>query len=233
VNVLVVDIGGSGVKVAASSTGARCRFRSGSHMTPELLMRRVQEIGREWPYDAVAMGYPGVVSDNRPVREPGNLADGWVHFDFARAFGKPVRIVNDAVLQALGAYGGGRMLFLGLGTGVGSALVSEHVVIPLELGSLQHAPGGTVADRLGQAARKRDGHARWQEAVMEIVPMLREAFLADYVLLGGGNARRVAPMPPHTRRGGNRDAFVGGCRLWEETVEPHDRASAPAWRIVR
>jgi polyphosphate glucokinase len=233
VDVLVVDIGGSGVKVAASKTGARGRFRSGSQMTPELLMRHVLELAGDWPYDAVAIGYPGSVANNTPVREPGNLGGGWVSFDFERAFGKPGRVVNDAVLQALGAYKGGRMLFLGLGTGVGSAFVSEHVVIPLELGSLRHSAQGMIADHLGGAARRRDGHATWQKAVTEIVPMLREAFLADYVVLGGGNARRVDPLPPQTRRGGNRDAVVGGCRLWEETVEPHDRAPAPAWRIVR
>jgi polyphosphate glucokinase len=233
VNVLVVDIGGSGVKMAASRTKARHRFRSGRQLTPDLLMRQVLDLTHDWPFDAVAIGYPGVVAANTPVREPGNLACGWVSFDFERAFGKPVRVVNDAVMQALGAYDGGRMLFLGLGTGVGSALVSEHVVMPLELGSLPHVSHGNIADRLGRAARQRDGQPAWQHAVIEIVPVLQEAFLADYVVLGGGNARRVDPLPPHTRRGGNRDAFVGGCRLWEETVEPHDRASAQVWRIVR
>ena len=230
---LVVDIGGSGVKVAASSTAERRRFRSGREMTPDLLMRQVLDITRRWPYETVAIGYPGVVAGNSPVKEPGNLACGWLSFDFERAFRRPVRVVNDAVLQALGAYEGGRMLFLGLGTGVGSALVSEHVVMPLELGSLPHGSHGSIADRLGRAGRRREGQAAWQAAVTEIVPVLREAFLADYVVLGGGNARRVDPLPPHTRRGGNHDAFLGGCRLWEETVEPHDRASAPAWRLVR
>jgi polyphosphate glucokinase len=233
VNVLVVDIGGTGVKLAASSTTERSRFRSGRHMTPDVLMQQVRDAARDWAYEAVAVGFPGVVADNRPVKEPGNLACGWVSFDFERAFQKPVRVVNDAVLQALGAYDGDRMLFIGLGTGVGSALVSEHVVTPLELGSLRFSSHDLVVDRLGRAARKRDGQLAWQQAVTEIVPVLREGLLADYVVLGGGNARSVDPLPPHTRRGDNRDAFVGGCRLWEELVEPHDRVSAPAWRIVR
>jgi polyphosphate glucokinase len=144
-----------------------------------------------------------------------------------------VRVVNDAVMQALGAYDSGRMLFLGLGTGVGSALITEHVLIPLELGSLPHMRGGTLVEHLGRAARKRDGAAAWQGAVAEITPVLRQAFSADYVVLGGGNARKVDPLPPLTRRGSNEDAITGGFRLWEEVVEPHDRQAERVWRVVR
>src|SRR5688572_25421499 len=187
-DVLVVDIGGSGVKVTASNASASRRFRSGEHLTPLDLVSRVQEASADWAYDAVAIGYPGLVLDNTAAAEPGNLGNGWVGFDFARAFGKPVRIVNDAVMQALGAYEGGRMLFLGLGTGVGSALVTEHVVVPLELGSLAHPMGATIADHVGRSGLKRYGLDAWQEAVTAVVPVLREALLADYVMLGGGNA---------------------------------------------
>lgn len=231
--VLVIDVGGSGVKFWASSGTERRRFASGGQLTPHELVQRVQDSTADWQYDAVAIGYPGLVRNNRPAAEPGNLGNGWVEFDFERAFNRPVRLVNDAVMQALGAYDGGRMLFLGLGTGIGSALVTEHVVVPMELGSLPHMSGAPIADVLGRSGRKGSGQAAWQSALTELLPVLRQAFLADYVMLGGGNARRVDPLPADTRRGGNHDAFTGGVRLWEETVEPHDRTAATVWRIVR
>jgi predicted NBD/HSP70 family sugar kinase len=156
-----------------------------------------------------------------------------VRFDFSKAFGKPVRVLNDAAMQALGGYDGGRMLFLGLGTGVGSALVTEHVVVPLELGCLPYCPDETLFDRLGASGLEKYGEQSWLEAVTRVTTMLREAFSADYVLLGGGNAKRVQPLPQGARRGGNEDAFTGGFRLWEEIVEPHDRTSSSAWRVVR
>ncbi len=229
----MVDVGGSGVKLATSSTRETRRFKSSPDLTPQQLVAHVLDATASWQYDAIALGYPGAVAANRPVADPGNLGPGWVGFDFEAAWGRPVRVANDAVMQALGAYEKGRMLFIGLGTGVGSALVSEHVLIPLELGSLAHPSGGTLFERLGRKARSADRGA-WQRAVTDIVPLLKEAFLADYVVLGGGNASKVDPLPADTRRGGNRDAFTGGFRLWEETVEPHDRpTAAPAWRIVR
>jgi polyphosphate glucokinase len=181
----------------------------------------------------ISIGYPGAVGARGPRAEPGNLGNGWVRFDFSKAFSKPVRVMNDAAMQALGGYDGGRMLFIGLGTGVGSALVTEHVVVPLELGSLPYGPGETFFDRLGAAAIETVGEPAWLAAVTEVTGMLREAFLADYILLGGGNAKRVRPLPEHTRCGGNEDAFTGGFRLWEETVEPHDQRSASVWRVVR
>lgn len=232
-DVLVIDVGGTHVKLTASGgTGVR-RFASGSELTPDTLVQRVRELAGDWHYDAVALGYPGSADENGPTAEPGNLGDGWVGFDFARAFAAPVRVVNDAVMQALGGYDGGRMLFLGLGTGVGSALVTEHVVVPLELGSLPHMHGGTIAEHLGRDGLGTHGQDAWQKAVTAIVPVLRDALAADYVVLGGGNAVKVAPLPPQTRRGGNEDAFVGGFRLWEDVVEPHDRQSRPGWRVVR
>jgi polyphosphate glucokinase len=176
---------------------------------------------------------PGVVTNGASAEEPGNLGGGWVGFDFEAAFSKPVRVVNDAVLQALGAYEGGRMLFLGLGTGLGSTLVSEHVVIPLELGNLPSGMGETMAARLGRKALEDNGPQRWVRDVHFIVDALRKAFVADYLVLGGGNAELVDPLPEMTRRGGNEDAFTGGYRLWEEVVEPHDREPRRVWRVVR
>jgi polyphosphate glucokinase len=231
--VLVIDVGGSGVKLTTSNVEEKRRFKSQDDLSPRSLVEQVQGATADWSYDAIALGYPGLVLNNTPAAEPGNLGEGWIGFDFQRAFDRPTRVVNDAVMQALGAYDGGRMLFLGLGTGVGSALVTEHVLVPLELGCLPHVTGATIAQQLGRSGLERHGHAAWQRAVFDLVAMLREAFLADYVVLGGGNARKVDPLPPRSRRGGNHDAFTGGFRLWEETVLPHDGAAAPVWRIVR
>jgi polyphosphate glucokinase len=232
-DVLVVDVGGTRVKLNASGAREPRAFASGADLTPPEMVRRVRDAAADWHYDAVALGYPGVVDERGPASEPGNLGSGWVGFDFEEAFGAPVRIANDAVLQALGAYQFGRMLFLGLGTGVGSALVTEHVVVPLELGCLPHPMGGTIADRLGRDGFAAHGKAKWQAAVEMITPVLKSALAADYVVLGGGNADEVNPLPPDTTRGGNEDAFAGGFRLWEEVVEPHDRRAPRVWRVVR
>ena len=232
-DVLVVDIGGSRVKLLATGTAEPRAFDSGPELTPQALVRIVRESTTDWKYDVLSIGYPGAVDANGPRAEPGNLGEGWVRFDFSKAFGRPVRVLNDAAMQALGSYDGGRMLFLGLGTGVGSALVTEHVIVPLELGCLPYGPGETIFDRVGAAGLESHGEEAWRASVAEVTRLLREAFTADYVLLGGGNATRVDPLPADTRRGGNEDAFAGGFRLWEELVEPHDRESAPAWRVVR
>lgn len=232
-DVLVIDICGTHLKVLASSSAEPRRAPSGIDLTPAVMVRRVLDLTHDWHYDVVSVGYPGRVNENGPVVEPGKLAGGWVGFDFERAFEKPTRIVNDAVMQALGGYAGGRMLFLGLGTGLGSALVTEHVVVPLELGTLPYRDGESMAERVGRAGLKSHGHAVWQSSVREITGILRTAFSADYVVLGGGNAEHVDPLPPHARRGGNDDAFAGGFRLWEEFVEPHDRRPAKVWRVVR
>jgi polyphosphate glucokinase len=208
------------------------RFDSGPALTPGELVAEVRRYTEDWAYDVVALGYPGAVDASGPASEPGNLGGGWVRFDFEREFGKPVRVVNDAVMQALGGYHGGRMLFLGLGTGLGSSLVTEHVVIPLELGCLPYRDG-MISDFVGRAGLERLGEHEWQLVVHEIVAILRKAFAADYVLLGGGNAERLDQRPDGAERGGNDDAFAGGFRLWEEVVEPHDQKPSLIWRVVR
>jgi polyphosphate glucokinase len=233
VDVLVVDIGGTNVKMLAEGQAEPRKFGSGPDLGPAEMVAQVKEMVADWPHDVVAIGYPGKVGRNGPEAEPGNLAEGWVGFDFEEAFGKPVRLVNDAVLQALGAYEGGRMLFLGLGTGLGSALVTERVVIPLELGDLPYGARERMSDKVGKKGLERSGEQKWHVAVHKIVSSLKGAFLADYVVLGGGNAERVEPLPDGVRRGGNDDAFAGGFRLWEERVEPHDPPSSFAWRVVR
>lgn len=232
-DILVIDIGGSHVKLAASHADAPRRFDSGPELTPPVLVARVREAADDWRYDAISLGIPAAVDARGARKEPGNLGDGWIGFAFDDAFGKPVRIVNDAVMQALGGYDGGRMLFLGLGTGLGSALVSEHVVIPLELGGLPYGQDEILFDRLGRKGLEKYGDEAWQGVVTESVNALREAFSADYVVLGGGNAERVRELPPCTRRGGNEDAFKGGFMLWEEVVEPHDQQPDRVWRVVR
>ena len=231
-DVLVIDVGGSQVKLCATNKEAR-RFASGAGLTAAALVQEVRAQTRDWSYDVIALGVPAVVGRRGPDNEPGNLGSGWIGFDFEQAFGKPVRLVNDAVMQALGAYDGGRMLFVGLGTGVGSALVTEHVIVPLELGSLPLENGPTIADRLGREGLSRNGFQAWMADVHQAVRMLQMAFIVDYLVLGGGNAERVDPLPAGTRRGGNDDAFTGGFRLWEEMVEPHDREPHQVWRVVR
>lgn len=232
-NVLVVDVGGSHVKLHATGQPAPRRFESGRHLTPVALVEEVRKRAADWPHDVVSLGYPGAVGPQGPEAEPGNLGPGWVGFDFTEAFARPVSVVNDAAMQALGAYTGGRMLFLGLGTGLGSALITDRVVVPLELGSLPYGRRQTIADRVGKRGLKRYGEPAWLETVTRVVEHVRDAMKADYVVLGGGNAKRVRPLPPHTRRGGNEDAFTGGFRVWEEEVDPHRCPTAAAWRVVR
>jgi len=232
-DVLVIDVGGSNVKLCASPGMTRHRFESAADLTPQGLVEQVLAHTREWRYDVISIGFPGVAGVNAAHAEPGNLGSGWVGFDFERAFRKPVRLVNDAVMQALGAYDGGRMVFLGLGTGLGSALITEHVVVPLELGNLPLRHGQTMAQRLNRDGLKTNGIEHWLRDVHEVSDVLRRAFAADYLVLGGGNAKRVDPLPAAVRRGGNEDACTGGIRLWEEFVEPHDREPHRVWRVVR
>jgi len=204
------------VKVLARGQSTAREVASGLEMTARKMVMAVRELARDWPYDVISIGYPGVVVHGRPVAEPHNLGPGWVGFDFARAFGRPVRIVNDAAMQAIGGYEGGRMLFLGLGTGLGTALILDHVVEATELAHLPYKKGRTYEDFLGKHGLKRLGRGKWERAVHDVTERLSAAFEVDYVVIGGGNAHRLKRLPPRTRLGSNADAFTGAFRLWLE-----------------
>ncbi len=220
VKILVLDVGGSHVKCAATDHRRSVKFESGPKMTPGAMAEKVLKITAGWRFDAVSIGYPGVVRRGAIVREPHNLAPGWVGFDFHAAFGRPVRIANDAAMQSLGGYEGGKMLFLGLGTGLGSALIVDGRVEAMELGHLHCGNGRTYEDYVGEAGRERLGNRKWRQKVGEVVEGFRKALLPDYIELGGGNAARLKRLPPNTRRGNNANAIRGGFRLWDD--EPHE-----------
>ena len=212
--ILVIDIGGTNVKMLATGQTEPIKFPSGKEFTPAHLVESAKKHGKNWNYEAVSIGYPGLVGALGPRSEPGNLGSGWVGFDFAAAFGKPVKMTNDAAMQALGSYEGGRMLFLGLGTGLGSTLITGHMIIPLELGRMIYDKARTLGDVLGRQGLRRLGKNKWRNAVNRIVTALMHSFVADYVVIGGGNAKRVDELPPGTRLGHNLTAFRGGFRLW-------------------
>jgi predicted NBD/HSP70 family sugar kinase len=213
--ILVVDVGGSHVKFLIGRR-ARIKIESGPQMTPGRMVRLIREHTQDWNCEAVSIGYPGVVTRGRITVNPHNLGKGWKGFDFRKAFGVPVKVINDAAMQALGSYRGGTMLFLGLGTGLGTTLIVDHTIVPMELAHL-HLPGedDTFEKRVGEEARKRVGNAKWRRHVGDLVDALRKALLPDDVVIGGGNVRYLKRMPPRTRRGNNRDAFKGGVRLWK------------------
>ena len=212
-SVLAVDVGGSHVKAVLNGIDERRRFVSGHKMTAQQMVEGVLEQTADWDYVGVSVGVPGPVIDGKVAREPVNLGPGWVGFEFEKAFGKPTKVVNDAAMQALGSYDGGRMLFLGLGTGLGTTLIIDGVVAPMELGHLPYRKA-TFEDYVGEAGRERDGHKRWQKHVVETIEHLSAVVLPDYVVLGGGNARELDELPPNCRLGQNEDAFLGGFRLW-------------------
>lgn len=211
--ILVVDVGGSHVKILATGQRGPRKFVSGPDLTPRQMVAGVKQLARGWKYDVVAMGYPGPVRRGRPVADPHNLGRGWVRFDYRAAFGAPVRIVNDAAMQAMGSYKGGRMLFLGLGTGLGSTLIADGVVLPLELGHLPYKKG-TFEDYVGQRGLDRRGKKKWRHHVADTVARLTAALEPDDVVLGGGNVRKLKALPTGCRAGDNANAFVGGFRLW-------------------
>lgn len=217
--ILAVDVGGSHVKVMLSPKSEKREFRSGSKLTAKDMVAKVKQLTKDWNYDVVSIGYPGPVVRNRPIAEPHNLGTDWVGFDFAKAFGCPVKIVNDAVMQALGSYSGGRMLFLGLGTGLGSAMIIDGVIEPMELGHLPYKQGKTYEYHLGHDGMQRVGRAEWRAKVMVAVEHLTSALLPDYVVLGGGNANKLKTLPPRTQLGDNENAFSGGFRLWDESAD--------------
>jgi len=217
-NILSVDVGGTNIKILASGQNDARKFPSGRKMTPARMVAGIQELAADWKYDVVSIGYPGRVSKGRIAAEPHNLAPGWRKFDFEAAFGCPVRIMNDAAMQALGSYRSGLMLFIGLGTGLGSAVVADGVVIPLELGHLSYR-NGVFEDYLGVRALERLGKKKWRGHVEDTVTRLIEALHPDDVVIGGGNAKKLNALPPGCRLGDNAYAFLGGFRLWEPATD--------------
>ena len=218
-NVLSIDVGGTHVKVLVTGASEKREFVSGPALTPQAMVDEVKRLTSDWSYDAVSIGYPGPVLHGKPVAEPRNLGRGWVGFDFAAAFGKPVKIVNDAAMQALGSYRGGKMLFLGLGTGLGSSLIVETIVEPMELAHLPYKKA-TYEDYVGERALKRLGKKKWRKKVAQVIGALVAALEPDDVVIGGGNAKKLEQLPPSCRAGDNANAFVGGFRLWEQPKGP-------------
>jgi polyphosphate glucokinase len=226
--VLVVDVGGTSIKLLATGQTERRSFPSGPTLTPGPMVARIKTLASDWRYNAVSIGYPGPVALGRPIAEPHNLGSGWVGFDFAKTFHHPVKIVNDAAMQALGSYQGGKMLFLGLGTGLGSAMIVDGIVEPMEIGHLPYSKG-TYEDYVGRAGLERRGRKRWQRHVEDVVARLIAALEPDDTVLGGGNAKKLHKLPPGCRLGGNADAFAGGFRLWEDpAAHPHVVAARAA-----
>jgi len=215
VNVLVVDIGGAHVKILATGRKQSREFPSGPKMTPRKMVAGVKRLVRDWKYDAVSIGYPGVVLGNRPAADPYNLGQGWAGFDFEAAFKRPVKVINDAAMQALGSYKHGKMLFLGLGTGLGSAMVMDGIVEPMELGHLPYKKA-TFEDYVGIRGLKKYGKKKWRRFVTDVVKRLVAALEPDDVVLGGGNVKKLKELPPGCRAGDNANAFVGGFRVWQK-----------------
>ena len=213
--ILVIDVGGAHVKVLATGHKQRVQFPSGPKITPAKMVAATRAATTGWKFDAVSIGYPGVVVHGHPIMEPRHLGSGWVRFDFKKAFGRPVKIVNDAAMQALGSYHGGRMLFLGLGTGLGSAMIVDGALEPMEMGHLPYKKGRCYEYYVGLPGLERLGKRKWRRQVSKVVEQLKSAVQADYVVLGGGNARLLKKLPPATRLGDNSNAFKGGYRLWK------------------
>lgn len=228
-HILVIDVGGTHVKALATGEKEPVKIPSGPDLTPREMVRSVRRAVKEWKYSAVSIGYPGVVVHGKPVGEPRNLGTGWVGFNFARAFGCPVKVINDAAMQALGSYEGGRMLFLGLGTGLGSALIVDGILEPMELAHLPYKKGRTYEDYVGTAGLRRLGKKKWRRRVLDVLTRLSAALQVDDVVVGGGNARLLRELPPRVRLGNNANAFTGGFRLWKSPfIDSRRRNRAPA-----
>jgi polyphosphate glucokinase len=238
--ILVVDIGGTNIKVLVSGASEPRKAPSGKRLTPGDMITAVKKLARGWSYDAVSIGYPGVAGQAGPKSEPGNLGKGWVGFDFAAAFERPVKVANDAAMQALGSYDGGRMLFLGVGTGLGSALITDRTIIPLELGELPwNRDRETLGDALSAGGFERLGARAWRKVVAFAASRLMKALLLDYVVIGGGNAKKLDQLPHGLRIGHNQTAFRGGFRLWSVDDVPElspgmhrERPPAEDWRLL-
>lgn len=229
-NVLVVDVGGNNVKLMLSETGERRKFPSGPDLSAKAMVAQTLEKTSNWDYGVISLGLPCPVSRGKPIAEPPNLGSGWVDFDYTKAFGKPVRIMNDAAMQALGAYRGGRMLFLGFGTGLGSTLIADNVVLPLELGEL-HYKKSPIFHHVSDEGLLELKRREWEAIVHEVVAIFRKAFLPDDVVIGGGNADELKELPEGARRGGNEDVLPGGVRLWEELPNPAE-SDRGTWKIA-
>lgn len=229
--ILVIDIGGTNVKVASSDMRVPIKIPSGPTMTAEQMTKDVLAATEGWAYDCISIGYPGPVTHDRPLAEPHNLAAGWIDFAYRKAFGKPLRFINDAAMQALGGYKGGRMLFLGIGTGLGSAMVFDGVVIPLELAHLPYRKGRTYEEYVGRAGLELRGKKRWRRSVLDVIERLQAALVCDSVLLGGGNASLMKDLPSHVIMGANANAIDGGIKLWQDTSNSTTATSAPPTKI--
>jgi len=232
--ILVIDVGGTHVKILASGQKEARRMDSGPTLTPRAMVDGVKALARGWKYDRVSIGYPGVVVRNRPIHEPHNLGKGWIAFDYQKAFGCPVRIVNDAAMQALGGYAGGKMLFLGFGTGLGTALIVDGTLVPMELAHLPYRKA-TFEDYVGERALERKGEDRWRKSVVDVIGRLVAAMEPDDVVLGGGNAVRIGELPPRCRIGANANAFPGGFRLWADRADarqPRGTRKATARKVT-
>lgn len=214
--VLAIDIGGSHVKIRSSAGGEERKAESGKAMSGADMVAAVKAMAKGMKYDVIAMGYPGPVVHDKPLRDPANLGEGWVGFDYAAAFGCPVRIVNDALMQAIGSYQGGRMLFLGLGTGLGAAMIVENVAQPMEIAHLPYRKGKSYEHYVAEAYREKKGDKTWRKRVFDVVGLLTAALEPDYVVIGGGNVEKLDKLPPKCRRGDNALAFDGGFRLWKD-----------------
>ena len=214
--VLVIDVGGTNIKMLATGQKEPRKYPSGPTMTPRRMVRVVKKSVRDWKFDCVSLGFPGPVINGHPLREPHNLGGGWMRFNFRKAFGCPVKIINDAAMQALGSYKGGCMLFLGLGTGLGAAMIVEGVLQPMELAHLIYKNGRTYEDYLGLRGLVRSGKKKWRKRVVEITEKLKGALDADYVVLGGGNSKKLKKLPRGTLLGSNKNAFLGGFSMWQK-----------------
>src|ERR1700723_4013325 len=217
--VLVIDVGGTNIKLLATGQKDSRKIASGPSMTASKMVREVKNSAKDWIFNCVSLGYPGPVIHGHPLREPHNLGGGWMKFNFREAFGCPVKVINDAAMQALGSYKGGRLLFLGLGTGLGSAMIADGVVEPMELAHLPYKRGKTYEDYLGIRGLKRLGRKKWKQQVAKVVSLLREALEPGEVVLGGGNVKKLKKLPPGTRLGSNENAFRGGFELWKEDAD--------------
>lgn len=213
--ILVIDVGGTHVKLLMTGQKEPVKFVSGPKMTAAKMVRDVKQAIRGWKFDCISIGYPGPIINGHPLREPHNLGGGWMGMNFKAAFGHPVKIINDAAMQALGSYKGGKMLFLGLGTGLGSAMISDDFLEPMELAHLDYKKGKTYEDYLGIRGLEKYGKKRWRREVFKVTELLKNALEADYVVLGGGNSKKLKTLPPGARLGNNENAFLGGFRLWQ------------------